>query len=56
MSSVSPRAQDSDPVRIIKDPDPDWFSESRASMERQTQKVCKQKKRRRLKLSKIFIQ
>ena len=36
--SVSRRAVDPDPVRISTDPDPGWFSGSRASMERLTQK------------------
>ena len=35
---------DTDPVRILPDPDPGWFSESRASMERLTQKINNTKK------------
>ena len=50
-SLLEPRAPD--PVRILMDPDPGWFSEFSTSMVRLTPKVWKQK-RRRLKLSKIF--
>ena len=41
---VSPRALDPDPVRMNPDLDPDWFSGSRTSMERLTQKIKKYKK------------
>ena len=43
--SASRRALDPDPVRILTDPDPGWFSGSRASMERLTQKIKNTKKR-----------
>ena len=41
---VSRRALDPDPVRILSDPDPGWFSGSKASMERLTQKLKIQKR------------
>ena len=37
--SVSHRALDPDPVRILTDPEPGWFSGSKASMERLTQRI-----------------
>ena len=45
-SRVSPRAPDSvpDPVRILTDPDPGWFSESSTLMVRLIPKVWKQKR------------
>ena len=39
MSSLNPRALDPDPDCMNADPDPGWFSEARASMERLTPKV-----------------
>ena len=50
--SVSRRALDL--VRILTDPDPGWFSGSRASMERLTQKI-KITKMRTCKLSRKLI-
>ena len=42
-SPVSSGAPDPEPVRILTDPDPGWFSESSTSMVRLTPKVWKQK-------------
>ena len=44
-----------DPVRILPDPDPGWFSGSRASMERLTQN-SKNTKRRNCKFSRKLFQ
>ena len=56
--SVSRRALDPDPVRILTDPDPGWCSRSRASMERMTKRNNTKKRTCKLsrKLTKWFFE